>query len=350
MAGDGVAGTPDVIVRQGTLLLRDSGTLPNVDVIDLNYGRLDIDNGYLSGNACHASIQLAANSDTLIQNSRFSGVASVAYVNVVTAVTGLLVRNCWFNNVGTALTKNVVDTATGSKWSAVDCWDAVGSYGFSGGDNAAVAADDVSSVTTAVAAVQAQADKIDGAAVVAAPVANSLGRFIYSGGTARGTTLADSKSLVDALGFTGTAAVTSTAGMLRTMAGTTFVVSKVLTSSNIVQGGVDVTGVSAGGAILIEDICMKTDGTGLATATNFQLSNNNAVGATLIYAEAVASLGASVTKHMQASGVTAGVPFVLSSGKKITANCTVMDCTGGGTITIDIICRRLADGASLAAA
>jgi len=46
--------------------------------------------------------------------------------------------------------------------------------------------------------------KIDTTAVAAAPVLNSLGRFIYSGGTARGTPLADSKSLVDALGTDGT--------------------------------------------------------------------------------------------------------------------------------------------------
>ncbi|HPD14476.1 MAG TPA: autotransporter-associated beta strand repeat-containing protein [Planctomycetota bacterium] len=41
--------TGETIVRQGTLLLRDSGTLPNTPQIDLNYARLDIVNDNLSG-------------------------------------------------------------------------------------------------------------------------------------------------------------------------------------------------------------------------------------------------------------------------------------------------------------
>jgi hypothetical protein len=106
-------------------------------------------NGFLTGNACHASIQLAANSACTIKNSRFQGVASVAFINIVTALTGLIVRDCTFRNVGTALTKNVVDTATGSTWAAEACYDQVGSYAFVGGDGAAVSA----GVTASVASV-----------------------------------------------------------------------------------------------------------------------------------------------------------------------------------------------------
>lgn len=164
-------------------------------------------NGYLSGNACHASIQLAANGPCLIQNSRFQGVASVAFVNVVTAVTDLIVRNCTFRNVGTALTKNVVDTATGSTWAAIGCYDEVGSYGFSGGDGAAVASDDPSSI-------MAQANKLDAATLNVSPTAGSLARFIASGGTALGTPLGASKSIIDALGTNGAAVADSAVSVL----------------------------------------------------------------------------------------------------------------------------------------
>lgn len=133
-------------------------------------------------------------------------------------------------------------------------------------------------------------------------------------------------------------------------AGTIFAVKKTLTSSAIVQAGVDVTGVSSGGNIEILDIHMMTDGTGLAGGTNFEVRNNNAKGAALVFAETVANLGANKSERLGSGSATAGQPFVLESGKKITADSTAADCTGSGTIDLYIVCRRLADGASLAAA
>jgi len=62
--------------------------------------------------------------------------------------------------------------------------------------------------------VQSDSDKIDAATLAVAPVAGSLGRFIASGGTALGTQLADSKSLVDALGTNGTTPVDSATSVL----------------------------------------------------------------------------------------------------------------------------------------
>ncbi|HOD80296.1 MAG: Alpha-agarase precursor [Planctomycetes bacterium ADurb.Bin126] len=46
LTGDVQAGG-NMTIRQGTLLLRDRGELPNVAQIDLNYARLDLDNGWL---------------------------------------------------------------------------------------------------------------------------------------------------------------------------------------------------------------------------------------------------------------------------------------------------------------
>lgn len=165
-----------------------------------------------------------------------------------------------------------------------------------------------------------------------------------TGGSEPGT----NKSLVDAIGFDGAAAVTATAGMLRVMAGTTFVMKKTLTSSAVVQAGVDVTAVSTGGDIAIEDWYLQTDGTGLAAGTNFTMETNNAKGTAVFCSHAVGSLGTQAVIDKKAA--TTGKGVVLESGKKVVAKCTVADCTGTGTIDVYLICRRLADNAALAAA
>ena len=69
-------------------------------------------------------------------------------------------------------------------------------------------------VDTEVAAIKADTDKIDDATLAVSPVAGSLARFIASGGTALGTQLADSKSLVDALGTNGTTVADSAVSVL----------------------------------------------------------------------------------------------------------------------------------------
>lgn len=131
--------------------------------------------------------------------------------------------------------------------------------------------------------------------------------------------------------------------------GSQFYVKKTLTSSAITQAGVDITGVSSGGDLWIDDIVVQTDGTGLATGTNFQVTNNNTKGGAVNFAHAVASLGASVTVDMAGAGVTK-LRGVLESGKKLVAKSTAADCTGGGTIDVYIKFTRLASGATIAAA
>jgi hypothetical protein len=197
--------------------------------------------------------------------------------------------------------------------------------------------------------IQDEVNKIDGATLATAPTANSLAAFIASGGTALGTELADSKSLVDALGSDGTTLAYGSGSMLGAI-GTLHVVSKTLTSSNITQAGVDITGVSSGGALMIEDIFMNTDGTGLATGTNFQIDTDNANGVPTLFAETVANLGANKTESLTTGSVTAITGGVLETGKKLIAKSTVADCTGAGTITIVIKFRRVAAGATVAAA
>ena len=169
-----------------------------------------------------------------------------------------------------------------------------------------------------------------------------------------GTAIAANKSIADAIGFDGSAVVAATAGMLRVMTGTTFVVKKTLTSSAVVQAGVDVTAVSTVGAIAIESVHCMTDGTGLAAGTLFTLETDNAKGKAVFLTEAVADLGATATEisYLGNAGTTDAGSFapILETGKKVIAKCTAADCTGVGTIDVYLVCRRLADNAALTAA
>ena len=115
---------------------------------------LDIDMKYLGdigGDECLAPIQLVG-VDTARINVDFYGVADTAVVNFITTACLNIDIKGLFNNVGTALTKSVVDTEGNGSWS-VRGWDGVNNATFSGGDNAAIASDDITAVAAAVAVI-----------------------------------------------------------------------------------------------------------------------------------------------------------------------------------------------------
>ena len=126
--------------------------------------RLDINlryRGFIAGNACVNAIRLVG-VDTARINVDFYGVASTSVVEFhTTACHDIDVKGLFYNN-GTSLTKNVVDTITGSTWS-VQGWDGNSNANFSGGDNAAIASDDTSAIAAAVATAQADLDILTGA-------------------------------------------------------------------------------------------------------------------------------------------------------------------------------------------
>jgi hypothetical protein len=133
-------------------------------------------------------------------------------------------------------------------------------------------------------------------------------------------------------------------------AGSVLLVQKTLVSSAILQAGVDITAASSGGALMLEDIFMATDATGLAAATNFQIESDNANGVTVFFAETIANLGANKTENIASGSVTAIAGTVLETGKKLLARATVADCTGVGTITLTMKFRRVVAGATVASA
>ena len=198
-------------------------------------------------------------------------------------------------------------------------------------------------------------DDADNAATTTNIVANEDGSIlerleqvqeVVNKGT--GTAIAANKSLVDAVGSDGSV-LTYGVGSALGAIGTVFWVTKTLISSTVTQAGVDITGVSSIGALAVEDIVVKTDATGLAAGTNFKIDSDNAKGLASIFAETVANLGVSKTMDLSQASVTK-IRSVLETGKKLIAKSTVADCTGAGTIDVNIKFRRLVAGATIAAA
>lgn len=143
--------------------------------------------------------------------------------------------------------------------------------------------------------------------------------------------------------------------LLNQGSGDVHIITKNLTSSNIPQDGVstvDVTTAAVGGALILEEVTMNTDGTGLAAGTNFQLEiSGNTYGVTgAIMAETVANLGANATVAGTAASVTPLAGAVVEAGAKVVACSTVAACTGGGIIQLQLKFRRVNVAANLTAA
>lgn len=134
--------------------------------------------------------------------------------------------------------------------------------------------------------------------------------------------------------------------------GSEFTIKKTITCSGVPTATpTDITGVSSGGELELQQIRVKTDGTGLAGMTNLNFLTNNVKGLLdPIAAVAASGLGANKTQQGTSFAATALVPTVLESGKKIQIQATGSDGTGAGTIDIYLVFRRLTAGATIAAA
>lgn len=115
-----------------------------------------------------------------------------------------------------------------------------------------------------------------------------------------------------------------------------FVIEKKLTSSDITTSDVNIAQFDWNGAI-IEDIIIRTDSTGLAWGTNFQLKADWI----LFFVTATSWLGASAIMDMNWASVT-GIQAILETGSKnITVSNTVAVWTGAWVATIEIVFRKL---------
>lgn len=118
-----------------------------------------IHKGFAGGNAGVNVVRLVG-SDNVKVNIDAYGIFSTAAVEfLTTACLNVEVTGSVYNIGSTDQSKLVVDTVTGSDWSAV-LWDAAAGAKVSGGDGAALAVDDVSAVTADTEAILTDAEAI----------------------------------------------------------------------------------------------------------------------------------------------------------------------------------------------
>lgn len=133
--------------------------------------------------------------------------------------------------------------------------------------------------------------------------------------------------------------------------GTVFVVTKTVAQAAIVGAGAALTGASSGGAILIEDVVLQNDGTACASVGGMsvvEVYTNNAAGSASFVTDAQAKIGANAV--VSGATHTTANKVVLESTKVVSIKATTEDLTSAGTLTVHLICRRLAAGATVAAA
>jgi len=94
------------------------------------------------------------------------------------------------------------------------------------------------------------------------------------------------------------------------------------------------------GKLYVRDIILKTDSTGLAGGTNFQIKTTNAAGSATILATAISGLGANATINMDTASVTKQ-RTILESGSKLQLQNTVADGSGAGTVEITVILSQI---------
>lgn len=274
-------------------------------------GKLKYD-GRTGGNACVNGIRLVGGTDIELDVD-FYGKASTAVVEFhTTAVANATVTGYMYNSGTTNFSKSVVDTVTGSTWYASFADGAAG-QAVNGGSGEALAPGDLSSIATAVAGI---------ATDIGDPSVRTNLKTIEA---MLGNPDQPGASIYD---------------KLNTQSGTQVVISKTLTSSDILTGGVDIT-TTVAGKFLVKDIFLNTDPTGLAGGTNLKIENTNANGVTLVFEETVAALGANATESLATGSVASQAGTTIENGAKLVAKATGVDCTGAGKVTIDIVLQRV---------
>jgi len=117
----------------------------------------------------------------------------------------------------------------------------------------------------------------------------------------------------------------------------TFVVEKIITSSDILTASDTNIAQFEWNGVIIEDVIARTDSTGLAWGTNFQLLADDIV----FFSTAISWLWADAIVDLRNASVT-GIKTSLWTGtKNVSVQNTAADGTGAWTITIQLVCRKL---------
>ena len=273
------------------------------------------------------------------------GKVGTAVVNFVTnACSDVLVKGIFLVTGTTNLSKNVVDTITGSTWQ-VQGFDLAAGCSFSGGSGAAMQKDDVG----AIAALVGTLTNTGGTATlggILGDVANvdiatwlqKIGTLTNAGGTA---TLG---------GILGDVANISIASRLDSATKLTTIVNGTTIPNNI-QAAAGLLATATGGAVLIEEIIWQRGADNFAGPTNYEFSTDNANGLTGAAGPngvaLLAKFNANKTGILSLDGATKQIPFVLESGKKLYIHGDDAATSAGGATDFYIKYRRLAAGAYL---
>jgi len=94
-----------------------------------------------------------------------------------------------------------------------------------------------------------------------------------------------------------------------------------------------------GTGVVVEDVIVETDATGLAGATLFQVKKTDTTGAAIIFSQAVANLGANATYDL--STATIKNRSVVVGGKYIGVLGTASAGTGAGVARVTVKFRRM---------
>jgi hypothetical protein len=126
--------------------------------------------------------------------------------------------------------------------------------------------------------------------------------------------------------------------------GNTFTISKTFGHTSISSAAAADVTTEATGKLLVDFIALRNNAVAVAhTANNIIVSADNDTGATTVISAAGTNLGSTE------SSVT-NTPFVLESGKKLQIEASTTTLTSTGTLTVDVVFKRLEDGASISAA
>lgn len=127
----------------------------------------------------------------------------------------------------------------------------------------------------------------------------------------------------------------------------TYIVEKVVTSSELSTSSPLTLTQKATGDFYVENIIVSTDSTGLATGTNFAISiTGNDYGLGTVFSSAVSGLGANKTIDLTTASV-AKQKAILEDGSYFTAICTTANCEGTGKAKITFILKKVEQGSTI---
>lgn len=238
--------------------------------------RLTIDGlvyrGFTGGSGTTSGIRLVGTDGAVIKNSRFYGEFTTSVIEFhTTACSDVTIDNCYMYNESAALSKNVVDTATGSTWQVYDLFDGKGGYSVSGGSGSALAGDDISAVSTGVSTNTSFLTTNSGSVSSLVSFATTSSGAV-SGLTSRHAVVSTSLSTVTSFETTSSTAVSGLTSWATTNSGAV----SGLTSSHVIVSGT-LSGLTSSHAIVSGTLSGLTSSHAIVSGSLSGLTSSHAI-------------------------------------------------------------------------